>query len=290
MNANGMHCFYCRSWNAEDEPRCRRCGRRLHLSAPRPAPETYPTEQVRSHGNAAPVVSLLPPIESDAPSAPAPPRVVALRQPRLFADGDNRRVLQFPRDPSSGPESKPVSSRPKSRRQPSLPPLETDQPYLDFLPPAPHASRTLKTAAEAVIYCDAPVATTTHRAVGFALDFAIVGLAMGFFLLACFFCGGTFEWKTGTLLGFLSAFVGIALFYGLIWVLTGSETAGSRWVGLRLINFDGFPIDRRERAMRFAAACLSVGSAGMGLLWALADEENLTWHDHISKTFPTIKA
>jgi hypothetical protein len=24
------------------------------------------------------------------------------------------------------------------------------------------------------------------------------------------------------------------------------------------------------------------------LVWALVDEESLTWHDHISKTFPTI--
>jgi hypothetical protein len=25
------------------------------------------------------------------------------------------------------------------------------------------------------------------------------------------------------------------------------------------------------------------------LLWALADEEKLTWHDHMSKTFPTLQ-
>jgi hypothetical protein len=25
------------------------------------------------------------------------------------------------------------------------------------------------------------------------------------------------------------------------------------------------------------------------LFWALVDEENLTWHDHISKTFPTVR-
>ena len=30
-------------------------------------------------------------------------------------------------------------------------------------------------------------------------------------------------------------------------------------------------------------------SAGLGLLWSLADEESLTWHDHMSKTFPTIR-
>ena len=27
--------------------------------------------------------------------------------------------------------------------------------------------------------------------------------------------------------------------------------------------------------------------AGLGLLWALVDEESLTWQDHISHTFPT---
>src|SRR2546425_9293081 len=57
------------------------------------------------------------------------------------------------------------------------------------------------------------------------------------------------------------------------------------WTGLRLINFDGLPIDRRERAVRFAAASFSFASAGFGMLWSLTDEESLTWHDH--KTFPT---
>ena len=58
---------------------------------------------------------------------------------------------------------------------------------------------------------------------------------------------------------------------------------------MKLINFDGSPIDRRERGIRFAAAWLSLCSAGLGLLWSLADEESLTWHDHMSKTFPTIR-
>jgi hypothetical protein len=40
--------------------------------------------------------------------------------------------------------------------------------------------------------------------------------------------------------------------------------------------------------MRQLAGLLSVVSAGLGLVWALVDEENLTWHDHISKTFPTV--
>jgi hypothetical protein len=36
-----------------------------------------------------------------------------------------------------------------------------------------------------------------------------------------------------------------------------------------------------------ASGFLSLAAGGLGLLWALVDEETLTWHDHISKTFPT---
>ena len=41
------------------------------------------------------------------------------------------------------------------------------------------------------------------------------------------------------------------------------------------------------RLFRVGAAGLSVLAAGLGILWALVDEESLTWHDHISKTYPT---
>ena len=93
----------------------------------------------------------------------------------------------------------------------------------------------------------APVATPVHRAVGCALDFSIVVLAIGWFLGTFRVCVGEFEkidLYTG--LGFGGAFLCIALFYGLLWVLAGSETAGQRWTNLRLINFDGSPIDRRS--------------------------------------------
>ena len=62
-----------------------------------------------------------------------------------------------------------------------------------------------------------------------------------------------------------------------------------RFTDLQLITFDGFEVDARSRALRFVSTWLSFCSAGLGLLWAVADEENLTWHDHISKTFPTIR-
>jgi len=217
-----------------------------------------------------------------APEVAPPQRTQVPRQTRLFTDPETGRVLQFPST------AKPHESKPRQRRHAS-PPVD-GQSFLDFFPPAPHAPRTLKTSVEAVIYCDAPVATPTHRVVASALDFSIVVMAFGVFLLTFYLCGGEFgKLDVGMGIGFGGAFLAITLFYGLLWVLTGSETAGERWTGLRLINFDGSPIDRRERAIRFAGACLSFLSAGLGVLWSLADEESLTWHDHMSKTFPTIR-
>ena len=79
----------------------------------------------------------------------------------------------------------------------------------------------------------------------------------------------------------------IAVLYRAIWLIGNRDTAGMRWVGLRLVDFDGYAPSSTQRLQRLAASWLSVGAAGLGLLWGLADEESLTWHDHISKTFPT---
>ena len=90
-------------------------------------------------------------------------------------------------------------------------------------------------------------------------------------------------------IAFGAAFVLIAAFYGVLWLLAFSDSPGEQWTHLRLTNFDGFPPDRAQRILRFAGTCLSLCTGGIGLLWALVDEESLTWHDHISKTFLTIE-
>ena len=93
-----------------------------------------------------------------------------------------------------------------------------------------------------------------------------------------------------TLLGVLAgSLILIALLYGLVWALARRETAGMNWTHLQLVTFDGMPLDGQNRMVRFVSAWLSYCSGGLGLLWALADEENLAFHDHISKTFPAEK-
>jgi uncharacterized RDD family membrane protein YckC len=164
-----------------------------------------------------------------------------------------------------------------------------EQATLDFIPPPPSRTRKLKTDVEAQIFCDQPVATTTHRFVASAIDAAMITIGFGLIVVIVQLMGGSFGvgrqfWMT---LG--GAFGLVSLFYGLLWTIAGRETVGMRTTDLQLITFDGFPVDIRTRVLRLVSTWLSFCSGGLGLLWAMADEENLTWHDHISKTFPTIR-
>jgi len=140
---------------------------------------------------------------------------------------------------------------------------------------------------EAVIYCDAPVALPVHRLMAAAFDASMILIALGVFLAIFFLSGGQIVLSGQNVPLFLAVALVLALFYRFLWCLADGDTPGMRFAGLRLVNFDGRRPDREQRTLRQVANLLSVGSAGLGLVWTLVDEENLAWHDHISKTFPT---
>ena len=160
---------------------------------------------------------------------------------------------------------------------------------LEFLPRAPQTPRTLKTNVEASIYCDAPVAAPMHRSVAAFLDSAMIFIGCGIFLGVFQALGGSIRVDKFDTAILLCSLILITTFYGFLFAVTGRETAGQNWTELRLINFDGLPPDGASRFLRFLGCWLSVSACGIGLLWSLLDEENLTWHDHMSKTFPTMR-
>src|SRR5437588_11937566 len=100
-----MHCSYCSHLNPDDEPRCQRCGRRLHASAARPAPGDYAGAYSTAATAAAPV------LEQPAPSIETAPQGTQVpRQTRLFSQAESGNLLQFPSAPKA-PEPKPRSRR-----------------------------------------------------------------------------------------------------------------------------------------------------------------------------------
>lgn len=291
-----MNCRYCQSWNAEDEHRCCCCGRRLTTAA------SASTRQPASRSSHALALEDRPSALS-ASAALTLPAANALPVPQKFSFDESPQSNIIPFESFAAhriqplvqpaPERrqaevrKPVSAKSEPRRRSVNQPQNDLQPELDFLVPPPQGPRTLKTQVEAVIYCDASVASPKHRAIASALDGGMIFIGFGAFLFTFHLMGGMFHLNRQTIPFFIGVFGTLALFYSMLWIWSGRETLGMRWTKLRLIDFDGLPAARRDRVLRIMGACLSCCAGGAGLLWALVDEEKLTWHDHISKTFPT---
>ncbi len=267
-----MECRYCQASNAEDDHRCRRCGRRLRLTP------VYTTS--------AAVPALLPEfIENEstdsvavvATQLPASPRKAITYQPSLFSGRELPRVVPFESiAPSAAPPLRQRSSTSRRVRNRKVIP---GQQNLEF-------ARSSK-PPDGVIYCDAPVAVPAHRAMAAALDGSMIVIATALFGIIFYLAGGQVMLNAKTwpvLVAVVGAFV---VLYELLWCLAGGDTAGMRWARLTLVDFDGQRPRRKQRLYRLASGILSLLAAGIGLLWALVDEETLTWHDHMSKTFPT---
>jgi uncharacterized RDD family membrane protein YckC len=205
-------------------------------------------------------------------------------QPSLFTSRELPRVVPFESiAPASveAPPFKATQTNPRTRRRKIIP----GQQNLEFAPVA--GSARYARASEGVIYCDAPVAIPAHRSMAAALDASVVLIGVGVFGGVFYLAGGQVTLNATTIPVFLGVIAALVIFYRLLWCLGRGDTPGMQWTHLRLVNFDGQKPNRRQRFFRLCSGTLSLFAAGLGLLWALVDEEALTWHDHISKTFPT---
>ncbi len=271
-----MNCHYCRASNTADDHRCQRCGRRLDDAAGPYAQAAY--------GRGATARAL-----QYEPEQAAPERADRVRegeprsapfQPSLFSS----RVVSFqsyaPEAVESKPRTRASSGRLRSKR--SIPGQES----FDFdtvitqMQPAPIAT-------EPVIGCDAHVALPVHRIIAAALDLSLVIVAVALFLLVFLLAGGQGLLSLHTALFSVIAAAFFYLLYEMLWCFADLDTAGMRWARLELVTFDGRRPTRDQRLLRAASGCLSLLAAGLGVIWAFVDEESLTWHDHMSKTFPT---
>jgi uncharacterized RDD family membrane protein YckC len=74
-----------------------------------------------------------------------------------------------------------------------------------------------------------------------------------------------------------------AAYQYLLLVFSGA-TPGLKLAKLELQRFDGTPVLRRTRSWRVLASVLSGLSLGLGYAWCLLDEDELCWHDRITRT------
>jgi uncharacterized RDD family membrane protein YckC len=268
-----MTCAFCGSRNGEAEHRCRKCGRR---------PSDTLTGEVARHRTEGQLA-----LKAEMHAVEAPGRRASAGRPyqtSLFQPASN--IIPFesyaPVEPRPRQRAEGVPAKPRTSRKRVV----EGQGQLDFLAPAPPKPRTLGTTVEAVIFCDAPVAVKLHRAVAAALDWSMVAIAYGLFLVVFYLMGGSIALNKPTVLTFMGVLFLLGFGYRLMWALAGAETMGMHWTQLKLLTFEGFPPDTRQRILRVLGSSLSVCTI-IGVAWSLVDEEVLGWQDHISRTFPT---
>jgi uncharacterized RDD family membrane protein YckC len=172
-----------------------------------------------------------------------------------------------------------TAPRPAQKRKP-IP----GQAAFDFNAPAPP---TRPLTREIHRRSDYRVAPLQLRAMAALFD---MGLSAGFlalFLVTLRLCLGTLPLTTPFLICYAAAAVIITGIYKLLWCMFGQVSLGLQGAHLNVVSFDGLRPTAAQRMARLWAGWLSVLSAGMGVLWALSDQETLTWHDHVSQTMLT---
>jgi uncharacterized RDD family membrane protein YckC len=279
-----MICTYCRAQNGADDHRCGRCGRHLTGDSPK---RNFP---VQTAAVAPALHSLDESVEEQAPIAATRPRLVTMpsapsERAAAAASGVQAPlfpVQEVPRTMTSRPvkQQAPMSPAPSMRRKAA----RAAQPSLFDM--THEGSRTLPTSVEAAVCCDADVASASDRAWAAVIDTAIPMLGFVMFASAFYAVTGGLELTAKTLPWIGGIFCALLILYRAAWCAAGFDTPGLQIARLRLLTLDGRTPSRSARVLRTVGGLVSLASVGMGLLWGLVDEERLTWHDHMSGTFP----
>jgi uncharacterized RDD family membrane protein YckC len=296
-----MICSRCAHWNNEDEHRCTKCAARLNDRQVESAFYSYGALALQPEMAVVGVPVGVPVGMLDEPEGlgleirnefedlqSRLPRYVSSLQQSLFPLRESSKVVSIDgQEPERRPAKKAATA---SKRRTVTASYLPEQGVLEFVPMALPQPRKLATSVDAKIYCSHPVASVTHRLLATVYDLGFISMLLLAFLgILCWGCDDL-SWALGdplTATVLAAGAVLIGLIYNSVFLAVRGETPGMRFAGLQLVDFDGRATTEEQLHMRILGAFFSVLPAGVGLLWALVDEESLTWQDHISHTFPT---
>ncbi len=162
------------------------------------------------------------------------------------------------------------------------------QMFIDVsIPPAPQATQE-SSAPEAAIPQHSglyPVARIEERRLSGLIDAACLLFACGGFLALFGSLGGHFAFSKLSTAVYATSFAIVYLQYFSLFTVFGGTTPGMMLRGLRVVDFGGEEPSPRQLLLRAAGYMLSAGTFFLGFLWSQWDEDELTWHDRISRTY-----
>ncbi len=130
-----------------------------------------------------------------------------------------------------------------------------------------------------------PVASIDERRLAGLIDTGCLLFAYGGFLTLFGSLGGQFTFSKLSAAVCVATFVIVYLQYFALFTVFGGTTPGMMLRGLHVVSFSGEPPTPRQMLWRSLGYMLSAGTFFMGFLWAMWDEDALTWHDRLSRTF-----
>jgi uncharacterized RDD family membrane protein YckC len=129
-----------------------------------------------------------------------------------------------------------------------------------------------------------PVASIDDRRLAALFDVACLLFAYGGFLLLFGSLGGQFTVSKLTAAVYAATFSIVYLQYFALFTIFGGTTPGMMMRNLQVVSFSGEPPTPRQMLLRSAGYVLSAGTFFLGFLWVMWDEDELTWHDRLSRT------
>jgi len=124
-----------------------------------------------------------------------------------------------------------------------------------------------------------------ERRLAAVIDAAFLLFVYGGFLALFGSLGGQFTLSKLSAAVYVTSFSMFYLQYFALFTIFGGTTPGMMLRGLRVVSFSGETPEPRQMLLRSAGYLLSAGTFFLGFLWAMWDEDELTWHDRVSRTY-----
>jgi uncharacterized RDD family membrane protein YckC len=138
-----------------------------------------------------------------------------------------------------------------------------------------------------------PVASLEDRRIAAVIDLACLLFAYGGFMALFSSLGGQFSATKLNAVVYAATFAVVYLQYFALFTIFGGTTPGMMFRGLQVASFSGAPPSPRQYLLRSLGYVLSAAAVFAGFAWSWWDEDHLTWHDRISRTYlssPTTRA
>jgi uncharacterized RDD family membrane protein YckC len=209
----------------------------------------------------------------------------------VSAGPENVAVEEFPPSDETFPERDAFAftvaiGRPPRKQEP----VETRLLIDVSLPPEREAALPELPAESVTRLCSGvfPVASIEERRAAAVVDAACLAFAYGGFLALFGSLGGhfTFSKLSAAVCFFTFAFVYVQ-YFGLFTIF-GGTTPGMMVRGLQVASISGENPTAKQYLQRALGYMLSAGTLFLGFLWAIWDEDGLTWHDRLSRTYLTL--